>query len=58
MEEIFIARNLEDKYTKSQIMEFYLNNIYFGNGYYGIQAAAQGYFSKSIDKLDLSQVVF
>lgn len=58
MEEIFIARNLENKYTKSQIMEFYLNNIYFGNGYYGIQAAAQGYFSKSIDKLDLSQVVF
>lgn len=58
MEEIFIARNLEDKYTKSQIMEFYLNNIYFGNGYYGIQAAAQGYFSKTIDKLDLSQVVF
>ena len=58
MEEIFIAQNLEDKYTKSQIMEFYLNNIYFGNGYYGIQAAAQGYFSKSIDKLDLSQVVF
>lgn len=58
MEEIFIARNLEDKYTKSQIMEFYLNNIYFGNGYYGIQAAANGYFSKSIDQLDLSQVVF
>ncbi len=58
MEEIFIARNLEAKYTKNQIMEFYVNNIYFGNGYYGIQAAAQGYFSKSIDKLDLSQTVF
>lgn len=58
MEEIFIARNLEKKYTKSQIMEFYLNNIYFGNGYYGIQAAAQGYFSKNIEDLDLSQTVF
>lgn len=58
MEEIFIARNLEDKYTKNQIMEFYLNNIYFGHGYYGIQAAAQGYFSKNIDELDLSQTVF
>ena len=58
VEEIFIARNLEQKYTKSQIMEFYLNNIYFGNGYYGIQAAAQGYFSKSIDKLDISQTAF
>lgn len=58
MEEIFIARNLEEKYTKSQILEFYINNIYFGNGYYGIQAAAQGYFSKSIDKLGLSETVF
>lgn len=58
MEEIFIARNLEEKYTKTQILEFYINNIYFGNGYYGIQAAAQGYFSKSIDKLDLSETVF
>lgn len=58
MEEIFIARNLESRYTKTQIMEFYLNNIYFGNGYYGIQAAAQGYFSKSVEKLNLSQVVF
>ena len=58
MEEIFIARNLERKYTKSQIMEFYVNNIYFGNGYYGIQAAAQGYFSKNIDELNLSQTAF
>lgn len=58
MEEIFIARNLEEKYTKSQIMEFYVNNIYFGHGYYGIQAAAQGYFSKNVDELDLSQIVF
>ncbi|MCI9124756.1 MAG: PBP1A family penicillin-binding protein [Eubacterium sp.] len=58
MEEIFIARNLEDKFSKSQIIEFYVNNIYFGNGYYGIQAAAQGYFSKSIDKLNLSQTAF
>ncbi len=58
MEEFFIARNLEKKYTKNEIMEFYLNNIYFGNGYYGIQAAAQGYFSKDIDELNLSQTVF
>ena len=58
MEEIFLAQNLEKKFTKTQIMEFYLNNIYFGNGYYGIEAAAQGYFSKSVKKLDLSQVAF
>lgn len=58
MEEFFIARNLEKKYTKNEIIEFYVNNIYFGNGYYGIQAAAQGYFSKDIGELNLSQTVF
>ena len=40
----FIAQNLEKKYTKDQILEFYLNNIYYGNGYYGIGAAGRGYF--------------
>ena len=40
MEEIFIATGLEKKYSKSKLLEFYLNNIYFGNGYYGIQAAS------------------
>lgn len=58
MEEIFIAQNLEKKYTKSQIMEFYINDIYFGNGYYGIQAAARGYFSANADELNLSQIAF
>ena len=58
MEEIFIAINLENKYSKSQILEFYLNNIYFGNGYYGIEAASQGYFNKSVKRLDLSQTAF
>lgn len=44
--EIFLARRIEDKYSKQQIMEFYLNRIYFGRGYYGIRAAALGYFGK------------
>ncbi|MCR5468102.1 MAG: transglycosylase domain-containing protein, partial [Lachnospiraceae bacterium] len=57
-EEIFISVELEKKYTKNQIMEFYLNNIYFGNGYYGIQAASMGYFGKTVDSLDLSEVLF
>src|SRR5699024_4916068 len=39
-----------------QIMEFYLNNIYFANGYYGIQAASKGYFNKDVNKLSLSQI--
>jgi len=58
IKEIFIATGLEDKYTKSQILEFYLNTIYFANGYYGIEAAAKGYFSKSCQDLDLGQICF
>ena len=46
------------EYTKNQIMEFYLNNVYFMNGYYGIASACEGYFNKSPDQLDLSQVAF
>ncbi len=49
---------LEKKYNKRQIFEFYLNNIYFSNGYYGIEAAAKGYFSASCKELSLSQLCF
>lgn len=56
MKEIFISLQLEKKYTKDQILEFYLNNIYFMNGYYGIQAASNGYFNKSVNSLSLSQI--
>ncbi|MCR5684704.1 MAG: transglycosylase domain-containing protein [Lachnospiraceae bacterium] len=58
VKEIFLAAGLEKKYDKRQILEFYFNNIYFANGYYGIQAAAKGYFSKSIDELSLSEIAF
>lgn len=58
VEEIYIAWNLEEKYSKDQIMEFYLNNIYFGNGYYGIQSASRGYFNREVDELSLSEIAF
>lgn len=58
VEEIFIAWELEEKYEKEDILEYYLNNIYFGNGYYGIGAASRGYFNKRVDQLNLSQVAF
>lgn len=58
VEEIFIAWDLEEKYTKEQILEFYLNNIYFGNGYYGLQSASRGYFNRDLSELDLSQIAF
>ena len=58
VKEIFLAANLEKKYTKSEILEFYLNNIYFANGYYGIQAASYGYFGKPAGELSLSEAAF
>lgn len=58
VKEIFVAQELEKLYSKEQIMEFYLNTIYFANGHYGIQAAARAYFDKGISELTLSQVAF
>ena len=56
--EMFVAMELEKKFSKAQILEFYLNNIYFANGYYGVEAAAQGYFSKKVSDLSTSQLAF
>lgn len=58
VQEIFIAWELEKKYEKDELLEFYINNIYFGNGYYGIGAASRGYFNKPVDRLSLSQIAF
>ena len=58
IKEIFIAMELEKLYSKNKIIEYYLNNIYFANGYYGIQAAANGYFSCDLEELSLSQIAF
>lgn len=56
--EVFLAWELEELYSKKDILEFYLNSIYFANGYYGIQAAAKGYFGQSVKDLSLSETVF
>lgn len=56
--EVFLAWELEKQYTKNEILEYYFNNIYFSNGYYGIQAAAYGYFDRSVKDLSLSELVF
>lgn len=58
VKEIFIAQELEKKFSKDEIMEFYLNNIYFGNGYYGIGTASMGYFGKDVTELDLAQLIY
>ncbi len=49
--EIFIAREFEKKYSKNQIIEMYLSQIYFGHGVYGINSAARFFFDKDLKKL-------
>lgn len=53
--EALLAIQIERNYSKQQILEMYLNQVYYGSGAYGVQAAAQTYFGKSVDKLDLAQ---
>lgn len=50
--EILVAIDLEKNYSKDQILEFYINTIYFGEGYYGIKEASNGYYDK--DPIDLT----
>ena len=53
--EILTAVRLEQFYTKKEILQLYLNNVYYGAGSYGIQAASETYFGKSAYKLDLAE---
>ena len=55
VQEMFLAMKLEKQYTKQEILELYLNQIYFGQGAYGVQAAARTYFGKDVEQLDLSE---
>lgn len=51
--EAFLAFDLEDKYSKDEILELYINTIYFGEGYYGINQASHGYYKKDPKDLTL-----
>lgn len=53
--EVFMAIKLNEKFTKQEILEKYLNTIYYGNLAYGIQAAAKGYFGKDAKDLNLAE---
>ena len=55
IQEMFLALQLERQFTKQEILELYLNQIYFGQGAYGVQAAAQTYFGKNVSDLDLNE---
>lgn len=49
--EVFMAFEIEKKYSKNEILELYINTIYFGNGYYNIKDACEGYFGKSPNEM-------
>ena len=53
--EMFVARRIEDNFSKQKIMELYLNRIYFGGGLYGAEAAARGYFDKPAREMSLAE---
>ncbi len=55
IQEAYLALQLEKIYTKDQILECYLNTIWLGENYYGVQVAAQGYFGKELGELTLRE---
>src|ERR1700738_4744944 len=53
--EAMVALRIEGTFTKQQILELYINRIYFGSGCYGVETASQAYFGKNASKLNLSE---
>jgi len=53
--EAFLAMRIEKEFSKSEIMEMYLNRIYFGSGYYGVNAASKGYFGKEVSEIGVDE---
>lgn len=54
--EVFVARDLEEKYEKEEILAMYINIVYFGEGYYGLNEASQGYYDKNPDELTYDEI--
>src|SRR6186997_2542452 len=55
LRELLFATALEHQFTKNEILELYLNKVYFGNGLYGAEAASRGYFGKKASELSLGE---
>ena len=55
MKEAVLALELERRYSKDRILEMYLNQVYFGHGAYGVEAAARTYFGKSVSELNVRE---
>jgi penicillin-binding protein 1A len=55
LQELILAERIERQYSKQRILELYLNKVYFGDGLYGAEAAARGFFGKRASELNLSE---
>ncbi|HMC75884.1 MAG TPA: PBP1A family penicillin-binding protein [Vicinamibacterales bacterium] len=55
LKEVILAAHIEREYTKDEILETYLNKVYFGDGLYGVEAASRGYFNKHASELTVEQ---
>ncbi len=55
IKEALLALQLERRYTKNEILELYLNQVYFGSGAYGVESAARIFFEKSVQELNLAE---
>src|SRR6185295_1013919 len=55
VQELILAARIERVYSKDQILETYLNKVYFGDGLYGVEAASQGYFGKHASQLNVEE---
>ena len=55
LQEIVVARRLENAFTKDEILELYLNKAYFGDGLYGVEAASLGYFGRHAAEVDVAE---
>ncbi|MFP4560533.1 MAG: penicillin-binding protein 1A [Thiohalorhabdus sp.] len=55
LKEMLLAFRIEERLTKAEILHLYLNQIYLGNGAYGVEAAAQNYYGKSVHELSLAE---
>src|SRR5207249_8850805 len=55
VQELILAAQIEQLFTKSQILEMYLNKVYFGDGLYGTEAASRGYFGKHASELSIAE---
>lgn len=55
LQEIILAQEMERRLTKERILELYLNQVYYGNGAYGVKAAARVYFNKPLEQLTLAE---